>query len=162
MQDIEAASQLVPCSWKYNSSKKLKKTSTNPIYHKPYFQPTETKSNVGPGQGYENIEVAFSKQILKRTGNFSVPKGKRLSFTAQKALQKQNIPGVGQYEGVYYYNSISQKSIKIRPFLKIYNIKRFTNQIMREKAWVPGPGAYELLRKPKKPKNNKDNKEDDE
>ena len=141
----------MPSTWKYTPYPNGKSRFKNPLYHNPYHVPTNEKSNVGPGYYYDNSEKAITNQVLRSSSSFQFSKCKLTNFAVQKALQTKYVPPVGTYKGAEKYNTITHIiEKKSRPISK-YKFERFTEAASKSMAWVPGPGAYNIDRKPRVP-----------
>lgn len=149
VQDIVARGQLVPSSWKYFPYEKKKKVFGNSMYHLPYYKPKPKKNNIGPGSYHDTFDQAFETKVLKSVPFFQFSKSKRVDLNTQKALQKKFVPGVGTYPGANDYNSIAANVEKRKPIINKYKFKRFTEMAGESKEWVPGPGSYNLAKRPK-------------
>lgn len=133
-----------------------KKTFSNPWYHKPYHISPPKKNLPGPGQNYENIEKALDTQILRSSQSFVIPKAKKIYFTQTMIKNKEGVPGVSLYVGASEHNTISKNAEKNTFTKEMQELIRKNNKIIRfsevegkAKAWVPGPGAYDVLPKPR-------------
>lgn len=124
------------------------------MYHKPNFEPKPTKDNIGPGQYHDTISSVLKKQIYKSSKTFVIPKEKRVPFTQTASKRTQNNPGAGAYSVTYNTIFFQAEKSKKTPEMqqvtkKNNNVLRFTESAVKSKAWVPGPGSYELGPRPK-------------
>ena len=123
------------------------------MYHLPYYKGKPTINTIGPGYNYEGVQKAYETKILRSSSAFHFSKSKRENFAIKKAAEKKFVPGVGSYAGATQYNTISAIAAKKRPIINKYSFTRFTETDGKSKQWVPGPGSYDLLAKPKKRRN---------
>lgn len=150
----EALSQTVPSSYIYKPYEPIRRLK-NGIYHSMYFKPDPSKLNmktVGPGS--YNPEISLNKLVLKKTIVFKTSKAERLvkgigKNRKNKMMSKSQVPPVGTYDvlngSFTLANSMKHKKSIISP----YNFLRATELGVKQKAGIPGPGAYNIGPLPK-------------
>ena len=125
------------------------------MYHLPYYKGKRAVNTIGPGHNYDGVQKAYETKILRASSAFHFSKSKRENFAIKKAAEKKFVPGVGSYPGATQYNTIAAIVAKKKPIISKYSFTRFTEAAGKNKVWVPGPGTYDLLSKPKKGINKK-------
>ena len=96
------------------------------------------KDKLGPG--YYN-DGFYSKHTSK---SFTMSKAIRPNVLSQRAIETKGVPGIGAYKDIDigYRNHLYQKN-RTAVFLP-YKFQRFADVAAKAKAWVPGPGAYNI------------------
>ena len=83
-------------------------------------------------------------QVLASTIVYTISKAKKTSHFSEKALKNNFVPGAGSYAESEKHNTILKNIEKKHSLMSKTSISRFSETIGKSKAWIPGPGAYEL------------------
>ena len=149
---VQACSELSPSSWKYTPyPAKSKKNYQNGMYHSLYYKPNPEKedSNARVGPGSYNPDKSMISQVLNKTQIYTIPKQKKIDTISMKILQNKFVPGVGSYPGMSKSFTIEHNMDKKKPIINPYKFLRFSESTSKLKAWVPGPGSYNIGPLPK-------------
>jgi hypothetical protein len=95
----------------------------------------------------------MSKSLRRKTPDPALVKEKRISYFQKRAMSAKLVPGVGNYKDLdkaYTKHVVVEKSRTTK--ITQYKDTRFTEQVMKDKKWVPGPGSYDPIPFAKKPK----------
>ena len=153
--NTEALSQTVPSSYIYKPFEPIRRMK-NGIYHSMYFKPDPSKLNqksvVGPGS--YNPEISLNKLVLKKTIVFKTSKAERLvkligKNKKNKILNKSQVPPVGTYDVTNGSFSLANSMKHKKSIISPYNLLRATELEVKQKAGIPGPGAYNIGPLPK-------------
>ena len=110
--------------------------------------PNVNKSVVGPGY-LKDLEVAIAKNVDKNSPPaYKFGKSKPPNAIQATAHYLRNNPGIGQYKDAEkpYDKEIVVKKTTSALITK-YKFLRTTEEVIKNKKWVPGPGAYDILPK---------------
>ena len=100
------------------------------------------KEKVGPGTYHDGL---MKSQTLVRpcSQRQSIPRATTNHALAASAKTAKLVPGVGSYKGLEKATKFVQSKGRLASIYP-YKTSRFTEQLVKSKKWVPGPGAYNI------------------
>ena len=143
MSTVVAYAEDGPSSWQYQPDDRLLRNQ-QPRWGmgKSHSARMLKRDKVGPGSYHDG--VLASQHLVRPTAQRPfMPKAKSSHVIVETAQRMKYVPGVGTYKDL----EKATKSVEKKPRLAgifPYKTQRFTDQVVKSKKWVPGPGAYEI------------------
>ena len=138
MAGVVANAEVTPSSHKYrpNSSQLF---PAAPIWaiKKQIHKPKKKKD------GKPLLKAEAKHPIMRRARSACIAKAKSRSVLTEPAERTKAFPATGTYtctEKTFELVSPKSQTVLIYP----HKISRFTENVMKKTAWVPGPGTYNL------------------
>lgn len=103
---------------------------------------TIQKEKVGPGSYHDGL-MSSQRVVLTSSKSYSIPKSQTQHAIVDRANRSKYIPGVGTYKDMdkAYSNNLVWKKSRVAGIFP-YKTSRFTDEVIKNKSWVPGPGTY--------------------
>ncbi|OMJ66771.1 hypothetical protein SteCoe_36276 [Stentor coeruleus] len=147
LSTVEALSNEIPCSWKYEPYLQKKELHPVSLWGKPKKLEPIKKVEVGPGS-YEKYVLA-KNFTLPSSFRFTMPKAKSVDAHGKTTAAgiAYNFPGPGKYSEAYNIASMAEISKKKNKQGKSVEskTKRYLDELIRLNKGIPGPGAYNII-----------------